>query len=163
MKPNDNSTKTYLALGKDELQSAVDNLRTILANSVFMYQLYKNYHWHVTGKDFYQYHLLFDKHANEQLPIIDTVAERLRTLGADAPAMPADVVGNTSLTEPQLADNSPTAKVKALLECHQSYIELLRETIKTCDEHDDEGTSDLLVSEVLRVHELELWFLRSSL
>src|ERR1700760_4857685 len=101
MATKDNAAKTYLALPDKTLQESTNDLQVILANALFMYSLYKKYHWHVDGKDFYQYHLLFDKHADEQLPLADTVAERLRTLGSLAPGMPADIVANASITEPQ--------------------------------------------------------------
>lgn len=160
---HDNASKTYLAISTEAVQQSVQLLQSLLADSLFMYQLYKKYHWHVTGSDFYQYHLLFDKHAEEQLPIIDLIAERLRTLGSVAPGMPQDVIENASLSEPGLDSDSPLSKVKNLLETHEAYMTTLRQAISVCNDNDDEGTSDLLVSDVLRVHELQVWFLRSSL
>jgi starvation-inducible DNA-binding protein len=155
--------KTYLAIEPEKLVSVVQSLQVVLANSVFMYSLYKKYHWHVAGEDFYQYHKLFDKHAAEQLPIIDAVAERIRTIGGQAEAMPADVVRLTNLEEKAGVGHRPGDMVASLLEAHSAFIERLRLAIEDADDSDDAGTEDLLVSEVLRVHELQVWFLRSSL
>ncbi|MDB5182807.1 MAG: starvation/stationary phase protection protein [Candidatus Saccharibacteria bacterium] len=159
----DNASKTYLALSDEALQESTMLLQTILANTVFFYSLYKKYHWHVTGEDFYQYHLLFDKHADEQPAIIDLVAERLRTLGSMAPAMPADVAANTTIKEASDAGHDAQAMVKNLLKAHEDYIEVVRKAIEKTEKNNDMGTNDILVSDVLRVHELELWFIRSSL
>lgn len=162
MATKDNATKTYLALPDDQLQQSVEVLQTILANTIYMYSLYKNYHWHVIGQDFYEYHLLFDKHAEQQLPIIDAVAERLRTLGSIAPGMPAEVVKNCNLKEPRNSGQDPGRMVDNLLQIHEVYIKELRKAIKTTNANNDEGTSDLLISDVLRIHELQTWFIRSS-
>jgi len=159
----DNASKAYLALSAEAVQKNHGNLQVILANTIYMYQLYKKYHWHVTGKDFYQYHLLFDKHAEEQPPLVDLVAERMRTLGLNVAAMPMDVSADATLTEKEEAGHDPQAMVRNLLEAHEEYIKIVRTAIKITEETGDAGTNDLLVSDVLRVHELQTWFIRSSL
>ena len=161
MAAQDNASKTYLALEDATLQESTALLQTILANTIYMYSLYKKYHWHVDGKDFYQYHLLFDKHADEQPAIIDTVAERLRTLGSMAPGMPADVEAKATLTEKTEAGHDAQKMVRNLLAAHEEYIAIVRKAVDKTDKNADTGTNDLLVSDVLRVHELELWFIRS--
>lgn len=163
MATDDNAAKTYLALPDVTLQKSSDLLQIILANTLFMQSLYKKYHWHVTGEDFYQYHLLFDKHAGEQTPIIDTIGERLRTLGCPAMGMPKDVVTNKSITEPTDAGDDPSKMVNNLVKCHEQYINQLRAAIDITEKNNDAGTNDILVSDVLRMHELELWFIRSCL
>jgi starvation-inducible DNA-binding protein len=117
----------------------------------------------VSGRDFYQYHLLFDKQAQEQLTIVDAVAERLRTLGFSAPGLPSDVVENKTIDEAEVSEFTPLVLCESLLKVHDAYLKLLRSAIDEADDIDDEGTEDLLVSNVLRVHELQVWFLRSSL
>lgn len=161
MSTKDNAPKTYLALSDSSLQKSEAQLRTILANSLYIQSLYKKYHWHVDGHDFYEYHLLFDKHAGEQTPIIDAVGERLRTIGCDAPGMPDDVLTNKSVEEPADPGHDAQKMVQNLLQCHEQYIKAVRAAVKITEDNDDAGTNDLLVSEVLRVHELELWFIRS--
>ncbi len=161
MATKDNAPKTFLALSDASLQKSEDQLQIILANSLFMQSLYKKYHWHVDGKDFYEYHLLFDKHAGEQTPIIDEVGERLRTLGCNAYGMPKDVIANKTVTEPAEPGHDARQMVQNLLHCHEQYITAVRQSIKITEDNDDAGTNDLLVSDILRVHELELWFIRS--
>ena len=163
MATDDNAPKTYLGLDDDALQQNSKNLQTILANTLYIQSLYKKYHWHVTGASFYPYHLLFDKHAGEQTDIIDGVGERLRAIGVTAPGMPEDVVKLTTLSEAKPAEHDPQAMVQNLLEAHEAYIKVVREAIKVTDENNDEATNDLLVSDILRVHELQVWFIRSSL
>jgi len=162
MATKDNAQKTFLGKSDNDLQKSTAILQAILANTIFMYSLYKKYHWHVIGKDFYEYHLLFDKHAEQQLPIIDAVAERLRTLGDIAPGMPQEVVKNTTLKELSGATQDPVKMVDNLLATHEAYIQEVRGAIDITSASGDEGTSDLLVSDVLRVHELQTWFIRSS-
>jgi len=162
MATKDNARKTFLGKSDNELQRSTAILQSILANTIFIYSLYKKYHWHVVGKDFYEYHLLFDKHAEQQLPIIDAVAERLRTLGEIAPGMPQDIIKNSTLKEPSGATQDPVIMVNNLLKIHEAYIQEVRGAIEITNTSGDEGTNDLLVSDVLRVHELQTWFIRSS-
>lgn len=161
-KTADNAKKAYLALDAKSVQRNHSNLQVILANTVYMYQLYKKYHWHVTGKDFYQYHLLFDKHADEQPELIDLIAERMRTLGLNVAAMPMDVAADATISEKEEAGHDAQVMVRNLLNAHEEYLRLVREAIKVTEDTGDDGTNDLLVSNVLRVHELETWFIRSS-
>lgn len=158
----DNANKAYLALDPDAVKKNARNLQVILANTIYMYQLYKKYHWHVTGKDFYQYHLLFDKHAGEQPALIDGIAERMRTLGLDVAAMPMDVSADATLSEKEAAGHDPQAMVRNLLNAHEEYLKHVREAVAVTEDAGDDGTNDLLVSDVMRVHELQTWFIRSS-
>lgn len=156
-------TKTYLGAPGASLQKSCADLQTILANTIFMQNIYKKYHWHVAGHDFYQYHLLFDKHADEQLPLIDAIAERLRTLGGVAQGMPAEVIRNASIKETTDPGSDTEAMVKSLLELHDAYLAVVRQAARQTEANQDDGSNDLLVSEVMRIHELQTWFIRSSL
>jgi len=162
MAVQDNTNKMFLAVVGGEFQKVSPSLQVVLANTIYMYSLYKKYHWHVAGEDFYQYHLLFDKHADAQLALADAVAERLRTLGSLAEAMPVDVERLTSLNETAAAKHDVQIMVHNLLVAHDAYIARVRDAIEIASVTGDEGTQDLLVSEVLRTHELQVWFLRSS-
>lgn len=155
--------KSYLSLKAGVQTQSANELQTILADSIFMYLLYKKYHWHVRGEDFYQYHLLFDKHADELLPLIDLIAERLRTLGSLAPGMPQNVIDYSSLQEGDIKTFKPKELVSNLLDVHEQFLVNVRRTIELSNKNKDEATSDILVSDVLRLHELQVWFLRSSI
>lgn len=157
------NSQLFLALDKSIADKSSALLVPILADTIFLHHLYKKYHWHVAGPTFYQYHLLFDKHAAEQLPIIDALAERLRTLGSIAPGMPDDVMRNKTIDEPPSPGSRPERMVVNLCDVHATIMSTVREAIKTTEAAGDAGTADLLTSEVLRAHELQLWFIRSSL
>lgn len=156
-------TKTFLGADGKTLRESCKDLQTILANTIFMQSVYKKYHWHVAGEDFYQYHLLFDKHAGEQIPLVDLLAERIRTLGGVAEGMPADVVKNTTLSELGEPGSDAGKMVASLLKLHDDYMQVVRKAAKAAADREDDGTNDLLVSDVLRVHELQTWFIRSCL
>ena len=158
----DNASHAFLALDAEAVKKNHQHLQVILANTIYMYQLYKKYHWHVTGKDFYQYHLLFDKHAGEYPERIDLLAERMRTLGLNVAAMPMDVAADATITEKEEAGHDPRVMVQNLLVAHEEYIRVLREAIGISESTGDDGTNDLLVSDILRVQELQTWFIRSS-
>lgn len=159
----DNAKKAYLALDAEAVQKNHRNLQVILANTLYTYQLYKKYHWHVAGPDFYHYHLLFDKHASEQPPLVDLVAERMRTLGLNVAALPVDVASDATLSEKEEAGHDPQAMIRNLLNVHEDYLKVVREAVRVTEETDDGTTNDILVSNVMRTHELETWFIRSSL
>jgi starvation-inducible DNA-binding protein len=156
-------TTTFLALSEKAEEPMIEVLTPVLANSIYMQALYKKYHWHVHGAEFYQYHLLFDKHANELISVIDALAERIRTLGGVAEGMPDQVEKNKTIAEPPTEELRPQTMLLNLCKTHEAFIEHLRTVIQQADTIHDEGSNDLLVSEVLRVHELQLWFIRSCL
>lgn len=153
---------TFLHLDNSTEQTNCGLLTPLLANELFMYSLYKKYHWHVEGEDFYQYHLLFDKHADEHLPLADLLAERIRTLGGKAPGMPGDVVHNATIAEPTDPGSDGRKMIQNLCQVHEQAIAKLRDAANKTEENKDAGTNDIVVSDVLRLHELQLWFIRSS-
>ena len=157
-----NHSPSITGLSEEATEKSCRFLQVILANTIFMQQLYKKYHWHVQGNAFYELHLLFDKHAGEQLPIIDTVAERIRTLGGRAEGLPQDVITNTTLSEHGDPGFDSTNMLENLLEAHEKYQLKVRDALKELEQSGDEGTLDILVSDVLRVHELQTWFIRSQ-
>lgn len=158
-----NTTNSYLGLGVGVESKAAQLLMPILADTIFIYSLYKKYHWNVEGDDFFQYHTLFGKHADEQFPMIDLIAERIRTLGVMVAAMPADVAAHKTLGEPSDAGNDDEDMIENLCKIHEMFIKNLRKAIDQTAKLHDEGTNDMLVSQVLRLHEMQLWVVRSSL
>lgn len=153
---------TFTALSDEVTEKSCQLLQTVLANSIFMQQLYKKYHWHVQGPNFYELHLLFDKHANEQSVISNMVAERIRTLGGVAEGMPQDVLTNTTLSEHGDPGKDSKRMVENLLAAHEKYMLGVREIIKDLGDSGDDGTINLLTRDVLRKHELQVWLVRSS-
>jgi starvation-inducible DNA-binding protein len=152
-----------LALGMLERQESCQLLNQILADTLVLYHLYKKHHWMMRGHTFYQLHLLLDKHANEQLELIDMLAERVQTLGSVAIAEPRHVAELTRINRPPDGVEEVPVMLSRLLEAHEQIIEETREAIRKTGESGDSGTNDLLIGDVLRKHELQVWFLAEHL
>jgi starvation-inducible DNA-binding protein len=158
-------TLRYLPVGlaNDVRLSSCEVLNGILADTVILYSLYKKYHWLVRGHTFFQLHLLFDKHADEQLAIVDLLAERVQTLGGVAIGDPRHVAEVTSIPRPPDGAEEVPAMLSRLLEAHEIVIAQVRDAIEGAAVRADEGTVDLLTSDVLRRHEMQVWFLAEHL
>jgi len=138
-------------------------LNQILADSMILYSLYKKHHWLVRGHTFYQLHLLLDKHAAEQVDLIDLIAERIQTLGGIAIADPRHVAEVTSIARPPNGAEEVPAMLSRLLEAHELIIIEIRDAITATAKNRDDGTNDLLMGDALRRHELQVWFLAEHL
>lgn len=148
-----------IALGEDARTEVVQMLNQLLADTATLRDLYKKSHWQVKGPTFYQLHLLFDKHFAEQLELVDGLAERVQTLGGVSIAMAADVAENTSIPRPPRGVEEVPAMISRLLEAHEIVIRETRRAARRASELDDDGSNDLLVSDVLRTNELQVWFI----
>jgi starvation-inducible DNA-binding protein len=152
-----------IALSHDARSESAQLLNHILADSIILYNLYKKHHWLVRGPTFFQLHLLLDKHADEQLKLIDLMAERVQTIGGVAIADPRHVAEVTTVPRaPNGAEDVP-AMLSRLLEAHEIIIEKVRGAIKKTAQNGDDGTNDLLMSDVLRTNELQVWFVAEHL
>jgi starvation-inducible DNA-binding protein len=154
-----------LPIGLDEAtrQQSCSVLNEVLADSTILYALYKKAHWNVAGPTFYQLHLLFDKHAEEQLELIDLLAERVQALGGIAVGDPRHAAELTTIERaPDGAEDVP-AQITRLLDAHETIIGKVREGVETTDDLKDYGSNDLLMGDVLRRHELQVWFLAEHL
>jgi starvation-inducible DNA-binding protein len=130
---------------------------------MILYSLYKKHHWLVRGHTFYQLHLLLDKHAGEQVELVDLIAERVQTLGGIAIADPRHVAEVTAIPRPPNGAEEVPAMLSRLLEAHEIIIGKVRDAITATAANRDDGTNDLLMSDVLRRHELQVWFLAEHL
>jgi len=152
-----------IGLAHDARAESCQLVNQILADSMILYNLYKKHHWLMRGPTFYQLHLLLDKHAGEQLELSDAMGERVQTLGGVAVADPRHVAELTTVPRPPNGVEGVPAMLSRLLEAHEIVIEKVRDAIgKTAANHDD-GTNDLLMSEVLRTNELQVWFIAEHL
>lgn len=140
-----------------------EKLNQLLADSMTLRDLYKKSHWQVSGPTFYQLHLLFDKHYDEQVEIVDTIAERIQLLGGISLAMAADVAETTQIERPPRGREEVPVQLSRLLDAHQIIIRQCRELAERSDKLGDDGTNDLVVSDVLRTNELQSWFLSEHL
>jgi starvation-inducible DNA-binding protein len=134
-------------------------LNEILADTTILYALYKKHHWLVAGPTFYQLHLLFDKHAEEQLELIDLLAERVQTLGGIAVGDPRHAAELTTIERaPDGAEEVPVM-LDRLLTAHETIIGKVRRGIDATEKSGDWGSNDILMSDVLRRNELQVWFI----
>ena len=140
-----------------------EQLNQLLADTITLRDLYKKSHWQVSGATFYQLHLLFDKHYEEQSEIVDTIAERIQLLGGISIAMAADVAELTRIPRPPKGREEVPVQLSRLLDAHQVIITECRELAERADKLGDDGTNDLVVSDVLRPGELQAWFLSEHL
>ncbi len=152
-----------IALGEKERRTAADNLNQLLADTITLRDMYKKHHWQVSGPTFYQLHLLFDKHAGEQTELIDSIAERVMTLGGVAIAMAADVAETTSIPRPPKGREEVPVQISRLLQAHEIVLLEARSMARQAAEAGDDGTNDLLVSSVIRTGELQVWFVSQHL
>jgi len=140
-----------------------EQLNQLLADTMTLRDLYKKSHWQVAGPTFYQLHLLFDKHFGEQVEIVDSIAERIQLLGGISIAMAADVAETTKIERPPRGREEVPVQLSRLLEAHQIIISQCREMAARASALGDDGTNDLVVSDVLRANELQVWFLSEHL
>jgi len=138
-------------------------LNQLLADTMTLRDLYKKSHWQVAGPTFYQLHLLFDKHFNEQTDLVDAIAERIQLLGGVSIAMAADVAETTQIERPPRGREEVPVQISRLLDAHQIIIRHSRKLARRAVLLGDDGTNDLVVSGVLRGNELQVWFLSEHL
>ena len=148
-----------IALPAKARSSSCRSLNEILADTMVLYAMYKKHHWLVAGPTFYQLHLLFDKHAEEQLELVDLLAERVQSLGGIAVGDPRQAAELTSIERPPDGAEEVSVMLDRTLRAHETILTKLRAAIKSTEQSEDWGTNDLLMSDVLRRHELQVWFL----
>ncbi|HEX5495526.1 MAG TPA: DNA starvation/stationary phase protection protein [Mycobacteriales bacterium] len=152
-----------LALSFEARMESCQRLNKVLSDSQIIYNLYKKCHWLVRGHTFYQLHLLLDKHAGEQAELVDTMAERVQTLGGIAVGDPRQVAEITTVPRPPDGAEEVPAMLSRLLEAHEIILTGVHEAARRSEEMGDHGTNDLLISEVLRTNELQVWFIAEHL
>ena len=140
-----------------------EQLNQLLADTMTLRDLYKKCHWQVAGPTFYQLHLLFDKHFGEQAELVDSIAERIQLLGGVAIAMAPDVAETTQIERAPRGREEVPVQLSRLLDAHQIIIGEVRKQSRRASQIGDDGTNDLLVSQVLRTNELQVWFLSEHL
>jgi starvation-inducible DNA-binding protein len=140
-----------------------EQLNQLLADTMTLRDLYKKSHWQVAGPTFYQLHLLYDKHYDEQVELVDAIAERIQLLGGVSIAMAADVAETTRIERPPRGREEVPVQLSRLLDAHQVIIGDTRRLARRASQLGDDGSNDLLVSEVLRTNELQVWFLSEHL
>ena len=154
-----------LPIALDEKVCAVssENLNQLLADTMTLRDMYKKHHWQIAGHTFYQLHLLFDKHSHEQNELVDTIAERIQVLGSVSLAMAADVAETTIIPRVPRGREEAPVQISRLLEAHEIILKEARTMARLASDAGDDGTNDLLISDVIRTNELQVWFLAEHL
>jgi starvation-inducible DNA-binding protein len=163
IQPYGKITKLSIALDQKVCAESVENLNQIVADTITLRDMYKKHHWQVSGHTFYQLHLLFDKHHDEQDELVDTIAERIQSLGGISLAMAADVAETTTIPRPPRGREEVPVQISRLLEAHETILKEARTMAGQADDSGDDGTNDVLVSDVIRTNELQVWFLAEHL
>jgi starvation-inducible DNA-binding protein len=158
IQPFDHLVRMPVALSEDVCVDSVANLNQILADTMTLRDLYKKHHWQVAGPTFYQLHLLYDKHYEEQNELVDLIAERIQTLGGISLAMAPDVAEVTLIPRPPKGREAVPTQISRLLHAHEIVLKECRSMARDAADRGDEGTNDLIVSNLIRRNELQVWF-----
>jgi starvation-inducible DNA-binding protein len=151
-------TRLPIGLRETACKASCEALNQLLADTTTLRDLYKKHHWQVAGHTFYSLHLLFDKHYEEQAELVDAIAERIQLLGGLAVAMAPDVAEMTRVERPPRGREEVPVQISRLLEAHELILKAAREAAEEASDNGDEGTTDLLISDVIRTNEFQVWF-----
>lgn len=157
------TTRMPIALSQNVAKQSVENLNQLLADTCTLRDLYKKHHWQVAGPTFYQLHLLFDRHYEEQNVLVDLLAERVQALGGVSIAMAPDVAAITMIPRPPAGREEVPVQISRLLHAHEIVLNEARSMARQAAEAHDDGTNDLLVSDVIRANERQVWFISQHL
>ena len=151
-------TKTPTGLGAAATQDIAAVMNGIFADVFALYLKTKNFHWHMSGPHFRDYHLLLDEHGDQIFAMTDAIAERVRKVGGST----IKSIGQVSRTQ-RIADNDadfvePSDMLAELREDNQALTSRLREAHNVCDEHRDVGTASL-IEEFIDEAERRTWLL----
>jgi starvation-inducible DNA-binding protein len=152
------SRRNPLALDATVAAASIDDLNQLLADTLTLRDLYKKHHWQASGPTFYQMHLLFDKHFEEQASLADVLAERIQTLGGVCVAMAQDVAELTIIPRCPKGREDSITQINRLLQAHEFILLEARAMARETTESGDLGTNDIIVSDLIRLNELQVWF-----
>lgn len=136
--------ETQTDLSGNAIPELADALNALVADSYVLYLKTKNFHWHVSGPHFRDYHLLFDEQADQIFASTDTLAERVRRIGASTVHSLAEMLKRTSLKENEAAYVSPLDMLRELMADNKTVIRNMREAHELCDKHGDVATASIL-------------------
>jgi starvation-inducible DNA-binding protein len=158
IQPFGHLVRTPIALSEKACGESVENLNQLLADTMTLRDMYKKHHWQTAGATFYQLHLLFDKHCEEQNELVDTIAERIQLLGGVSIAMAHDVAEMSLIPRAPKGREEVPVQISRLLHAHEIVLKEARTMARLAAQVGDDGTNDLIVSDVIRRNELEVWF-----
>jgi starvation-inducible DNA-binding protein len=133
-------------------------LTALLADSLALYLKTKNFHWHVSGPHFRDYHLMFDEQAAEIFAMTDPLAERARKVGGTTLRSIGHIARQQRLLDNDAGYVEPADMLAELLDDNKQLAAFMRQTHDLCDDHDDVATESLL-EEFIDQTEKRIWFL----
>ena len=149
---------TRTDLSGDAVEEISSNLRRMLADVFALYLKTKNFHWHISGRHFRDYHLLLDEQPTQIFAMTDTIAERARKIGGTTIHSISDIAKNQRLKDNNKEGVTPQEMIRELREDNQQLTRSLRATHEVCDRHNDVATASLI--EVwIDESEKRTWFL----
>ena len=147
----------------DVVKKSITSLNQTLADTITLRDMYKKHHWQVVGPTFNQLHLLYDTHFDAQVELVDMLAERVQILGGISLAMAADVADETRIPRPPRGREPASVQLSRLIDAHTMILKYARDAADKAEDTGDSGTNDLLVSNIVRTNELQVWFLSEHL
>ncbi|MGA0539406.1 Dps family protein [Neotabrizicola sp. VNH66] len=154
--------KTPTDLGDNAVKDICAALNGLLADSFALYLKTKNFHWHISGPHFRDYHRMLDDHAAEILGATDDIAERARKIGGQS-LKSVNQIAKMTRVKPNEADFvEPADMLAELMEDNRAYVVALREAHDLCDEHGDIGSASL-IEDWIDATETRVWFLFETL
>jgi starvation-inducible DNA-binding protein len=163
LQPFGHLVKLPIALDETACLQSVENLNQLIVDTMTLRDLYKKHHWQLAGPTFYQLHLLFDKHYEQQSELVDSLAERIQMLGGVSIAMAADVAERTLIPRPPKGREEVPIQITRLLHAHEIVLKEARTMARQAATSGDDGTNDLIVSDVIRTNEMQVWFVAEHL
>ena len=145
-------------LTPDAAQAVTQAINPIVADAFALYVKAKNFHWHLAGSHFRDYHLLFDEQADQLLASIDPLAERVRRIGGTTIRSISHISNIQTIADDNNDFVSPREMVQRLIDDNRHIAETMRAAMELCDEKRDHPTSNLL-QELLDETEKRIWFL----
>ena len=161
--PDEPLRETFIGLSEEVRSRSVADLNQLLVDTIMLRDLYKKHHWQLSGVTFYQLHLLFDAHYEQQADLTDLLAERVQLLGGVSIGMPGDVADRTRIKRPPTGREDPDVQITRLLDAHRTILDLAHTAAARSDEDGDDRTNDLVVSDLIRTNEKQVWFLSEHL
>ncbi len=149
---------TTTDLASQEVRAVTEAVNPLVADAFALYVKTKNFHWHLYGPHFRDYHLLFDEHADAILESVDTMAERVRRIGGTTIRSISHISQLQTIRDDNSTMISPDEMVTRLLEDNAHIAKMIRDSITVCDKNRDSATSNQL-QEILDQTERRIWFL----
>ena len=158
MQPYGHLIRMPIALAESACKESVENLNQLLADTMTLRDMYKKHHWQVSGRRSTSCICCSTSTTRSRASSSTPIAERIQLLGGVSIAMAPDVAETTLIPRPPRGREEVPVQISRLLHAHEIVLEEARTMARRAAEHGDDGTNDLLVSDVIRTNELQVWF-----